>query len=116
MSCLSRHRASPSTRNIDEAVEVPPGVLHTLVENAFTWPLRRWRRICPHLRGMRQASASFFTPSAASPREPLKAGSGGGLAYVRRRLKASALAPASKAARREPGTVLIPRPRTAVAT
>jgi LytS/YehU family sensor histidine kinase len=83
---------SLSLRNVDEAEEVPPGVLHTLIENAFTHG-----RFADGgefvLTSERDGDAErlvLLTPAADSVREPLKAGSGGeGLAYVRRRLEAA---------------------------
>jgi hypothetical protein len=111
---------SLSTRNIDETAEVPPGVLHTLVENAFTHGrfADGGEFVLTSERDEQGERLVLLTPAAASPREPLKAGSGGeGLAYVRRRLEAAFGAGARVESGASPNgwrTVLtIPRPRLA---
>jgi Histidine kinase len=114
---------SLATRNIDETAEVPPGVLHTLVENAFT-------------HGRFDTGGEFvltsesddvgerlvlLAPPATAPRESARPAPGGeGLAYVRRRLEAAFGAGAgveSAAAGNGWRTVLtIPRPLRGLAT
>ena len=107
---------SLQTRGIDETAEVPPGVIHTLVENAFThgrfadggeFVLTAER----YATGERLA---LLAPSA-SPRLVERPVAGGeGLAYVRRRLEAAFGAGAHVTSRAEETgwrTVLtIPRP------
>ena len=76
--------------NVDGATEIPPGVLHTLVENAFThgrfsggeeFVLTQWRDDdADHL--------TLLSPPA-EPAPPPKVSSGQGLAYVRGRLEAA---------------------------
>ena len=83
---------SLSTRNIDEAAEVPPGVLHTLIENAFTHDhfADGGEFVLTCERDGDDERLLLVTPPAAGAREPAKAGAGGeGLAYVRRRLEAA---------------------------
>jgi LytS/YehU family sensor histidine kinase len=83
---------SLSTRNIDESAEVPPGVLHTLIENAFTHDRFEdgGEFVLASERDGRGERLVLLTPSTAGAPEAAKAGSGGeGLAYVRRRLEAA---------------------------
>jgi len=83
---------SLSVRNVDETEQVPPGVLHTLVENAFTHGRfgDGGEFVLTSETDDRGQRLVLLTPQADSPREGLKAGSGGeGLAYVRRRLEAA---------------------------
>ncbi|HEV7690624.1 MAG TPA: histidine kinase [Hyphomonadaceae bacterium] len=83
---------SLATRNIDESAEVPPGVLHTLVENAFTHDRFEdgGEFVLTSERDKHGERLVLLTPSTAGAHETAKAGSGGeGLAYVRRRLEAA---------------------------
>ncbi len=78
------------THNIDESAGVPPGVLHTLVENAFTHG--RFEDGGEFVL-TRETSGSgdrlmLVTPGAAPAETPKEQG-GEGLAYVRRRLEAA---------------------------
>ncbi len=115
---------SLETRDVDETMEVPPGVLHTLVENAFTHG---------RLGGAgefvltRETSEDgdrlvLLTPPAAdaTSEPPVRETRGEGLAYVRRRLEAAFGAGArvdSGAAQGGWRTVLtIPRATAGVAT
>lgn len=112
---------SLSTQNIDETAEVPPGVLHTLVENAFTHGrfADGGEFVLTSERGRHSERLVLLAPSAASPREPAKAGSGGeGLAYVRRRLEAAFGAGAHVESGASPGgwRTVLTIPRTALAT
>jgi hypothetical protein len=92
---------SLATRSIDESAEVPPGVIHTLIENAFTHG-----RFADGgefvLTGERDSDTTgarlvlLTPPSSASAdatrdatRTSSGAGGGEGLAYVRRRLEAA---------------------------
>jgi LytS/YehU family sensor histidine kinase len=82
---------SLSVRDVDEAAEVPPGVLHTLVENAFTHGRfdTGGEFVLTSERGQTGERLVLLAPPAA-PRESAKPAPGGeGLAYVRRRLEAA---------------------------
>lgn len=107
------------TRGIDEAAEVPPGVIHTLVENAFTHGRfdSGGEFVLTSERDPVGERLALLAPPAA-PRAVDKSASGGeGLAYVRRRLEAAFGAGAHVVSRAEGNgwrTVLtIPRPRLA---
>ncbi|MFT3725274.1 MAG: histidine kinase [Hyphomonadaceae bacterium] len=82
---------SLTTQAIDETAEVPPGVLHTLVENAFTHG-----RFADggefRLTSERSDTGEHLVlqaPPTTIPRTPKSAPGGEGLAYVRRRLEAA---------------------------
>lgn len=110
------------TRGIDEAAEVPPGVLHTLIENAFTHGRFVVGGEFVLAREAGEGGASrlvLITPPSAQPEpreEPARPTAGEGLAYVRRRLEAAFGASAhveSAASGKAWRTVLtIPRPAT----
>lgn len=81
---------SLATRDVDENAEVPPGVLHTLVENAFTH--QRFADGGEFVLSRETLDGGdrlvLLTPEAqpsSTPREPR----GDGLLYVRRRLEAA---------------------------
>lgn len=82
---------SLSTRNIDEAAEVPPGVLHTLVENAFTHGRfdNGGEFVLTRERDDFGDRLVLLAPPAAARETPRPAPGGEGLAYVRRRLEAA---------------------------
>ena len=83
---------SLSTRNIDETEPVPPGVLHTLVENAFTQGrfADGGEFVLASERDADRERLVLLTPTATGARELARARSSGeGLAYVRRRLEAA---------------------------
>ncbi|HEX5006942.1 MAG TPA: histidine kinase [Hyphomonadaceae bacterium] len=112
---------SLSTRNVDETAEVPPGVLHTLVENAFTHGRFADGGEFVLTREAGEGDISrlvLITPPSTQPepREAPARGGGEGLAYVRRRLEAAFGASAqveSAASGSAWRTVLtIPRPAT----
>jgi LytS/YehU family sensor histidine kinase len=86
---------SLSTRDIDETAEVPPGVLHTLIENAFTHGRFADGGEFVLTREAGEGGASrlvLITPPSTQPEareEPARPAGGEGLAYVRRRLEAA---------------------------
>lgn len=80
------------TRGIDENVKVPPGVLHTLIENAFTHG--RFKdggefELISEPGSPDQRLVLIVPPSEGSPGDSGKSVGGEGLAYVRRRLAAA---------------------------
>jgi MFS family permease len=112
---------SLTTRDIDEGAEVPPGVFHTLIENAFTHGRFADGGEFVLTREAGEGGASRFVlltpPSTDQPAaRETPARTGEGLAYVRRRLEAAFGANAhveSGAAGQGWRTVLtIPRPAT----
>jgi len=83
---------SLSTRDIDESAEVPPGVLHTLIENAFTHGrfADGGEFVLTREAGEGASRLVLITPPSTQPRdEPVRPAGGEGLAYVRRRLEAA---------------------------
>jgi hypothetical protein len=109
------------TRDIDESAEVPPGVLHTLIENAFTHGrfADGGEFVLTRETGPNSSRLVLITPPSTQPEareEPVRSAGGEGLAYVRRRLEAafgSAAHVESAAAGRAWRTVLtIPWPAT----
>jgi LytS/YehU family sensor histidine kinase len=110
-----------TTRDIDEAAEVPPGVLHTLIENAFTHGrfADGGEFVLTRETGPSSSRLVLITPPSTqleAREEPARSAGGEGLAYVRRRLEAafgSSAQVESAAAGRAWRTVLtIPRPAT----
>jgi LytS/YehU family sensor histidine kinase len=79
------------TQAIDETAEVPPGVLHTLVENAFTHGrfANGGEFLLTSERGDTGERLVLLAPPTTTPRTPKPAPGGEGLAYVRRRLEAA---------------------------
>jgi LytS/YehU family sensor histidine kinase len=82
------------TRDIDEAAEVPPGVLHTLIENAFTHGrfADGGEFVLTREAGEGASRLVLITPPSTEPQtreEPARHTGGEGLAYVRRRLEAA---------------------------
>jgi hypothetical protein len=85
---------SLATRNIDEAAEVPPGVLHTLIENAFTHGrfADGGEFVLAREDGEGASRLVLITPPSSEPQtreDQTRATGGEGLAYVRRRLEAA---------------------------
>lgn len=85
---------SLAMRNIDEAAEVPPGVLHTLIENAFTHGrfTDGGEFVLTREEDGGASRLVLITPPSSEPQprsEEACATSGEGLAYVRRRLEAA---------------------------
>ncbi len=85
---------SLAMRNIDEAAEVPPGVLHTLIENAFTHGrfADGGEFVLTREDGEGASRLVLITPPSSEPQprsEEARATTGEGLAYVRRRLEAA---------------------------
>jgi hypothetical protein len=85
---------SLATRDIDETAEVPPGVLHTLIENAFTHGrfVDGGEFVLTREAGEGASRLVLITPPStqSEPREePARTAGGEGLAYVRRRLEAA---------------------------
>jgi hypothetical protein len=110
-----------TTRGVDEAAEVPPGVLHTLIENAFTHGrfADGGEFVLTRETGPGASRLVLITPPSTQPElrdEPARSAGGEGLAYVRRRLEAAFGAAAnveSAASGAAWRTVLtIPRPAT----
>jgi len=82
--------------DVDESIEVPPGILHTLVENSFThgqfadgveFTLRQ-ERIGERVTLVFSAPPAV-APPAVAPRADDKDHGGAGLAYVKKRLQAA---------------------------
>jgi LytS/YehU family sensor histidine kinase len=91
------------TDKVDEAIPIPPGVLHTLIENAFTHGrfadgaefVLTQDSEGDHLR------LTLLAPEAETP-APARDEGGQGLSYVRARLEAAFGAAASFAGRATP--------------
>jgi MFS family permease len=85
---------SLATRDVDENAEVPPGVLHTLIENAFTHGrfADGGEFVLTREAGEGASRLVLITPPSVRPElpeEPARPAGGEGLAYVRRRLEAA---------------------------
>jgi hypothetical protein len=83
-----------TTQAVDETELVPPGVLHTLVENAFTHGRfgDGGEFVLTRETGEGSSSLVLITPSSTpreTPQQNSRATSGEGLSYVRRRLEAA---------------------------
>lgn len=76
--------------NVDESIEIPPGVLHTLVENAFTHGRFSGGEefVLTQKRDADTDRLTLLSPPA-EPAPPPKTSSGQGLAYVRGRIEAA---------------------------
>lgn len=83
---------SLSVKDVDAQAEVPPGVLHTLIENAFTHGRFAEGGEFALTREADVSGASklvLVTPPSTSEGAPARTSGGEGLAYVRRRLEAA---------------------------
>lgn len=85
---------SLATRNVDETAEAPPGVLHTLIENAFTHGrfADGGEFVLTREEGDGVSRLVLITPPASEQQphsDEARATCGEGLAYVRRRLEAA---------------------------
>lgn len=102
------------TDGVDEAVEIPPGVLHTLVENAFTHGrfADGAEFVLAQEREGENVKLTLLAPAAEAPAAARSEG-GQGLSYVRGRLEAAFGAAASFAGRATPegwlSEILLPR-------
>jgi hypothetical protein len=88
---------------VDEAIEIPPGVLHTLIENAFTHGrfADGTEFVLTQEREGDQLRLALLAPEAEAP-APARDEGGQGLSYVRARLEAAFGAAASFASRATP--------------
>ncbi|VAW03517.1 hypothetical protein MNBD_ALPHA05-1448 [hydrothermal vent metagenome] len=79
---------SLQTHDIDERLRIPPGVIHTLVENAFTHgQFADGAEFTLHqMQAGNQTTLKFTTPSAATSRMKTKDLGGEGFAYIRKRM------------------------------
>lgn len=111
---------SLSVKDVDAQAEVPPGVLHTLIENAFTHGrfADGGEFVLTHEAGDGGVSRLVLVTPPSTQTEPhkVRASGGEGLAYVRRRMEAAFGASAGVESGASGGgwrTVLtIPRPAT----
>jgi LytS/YehU family sensor histidine kinase len=102
--------------DVDERIEIPPGVLHTLVENAFTHGrfADGAEFVLKQEREGESVKLALLAPQAEAPAAPREEG-GQGLSYVRARLEAAFGAAASFAGRATPqgwlSEILLPASR-----
>lgn len=81
---------SLTTRDVDENAEVPPGVLHTLVENAFTHQrFADGGEFVLTREALDGGDRLVLLTPEAQPSSTLREPRGDGLLYVRRRLEAA---------------------------
>jgi hypothetical protein len=91
------------TDNVDDRIEIPPGVLHTLIENAFTHGrfADGAEFVLTEQREGDDVRLTLLTPAAEAPAASREEG-GQGLSYVRARLEAAFGAAAAFADRATP--------------